>query len=50
MYRTHDHATSGVRVDGPVRHGHWNAITWTAAGRLVGVDACLVFDGATDAA
>ena len=50
------HATagppSGVRVDGPVPHGHWKVVTLTAAVRLGGVPeaACLAFDGATNAA
>ena len=52
MDRTHGRAPSGVRVDGPVPHGHWKVITLTAAVRLGGVpeSACLAFDGATDAA
>jgi transposase len=50
MDRTHGRAPSGVRVDGPVPHGHWKMITLTAAVRLDGVGACLAFDGATDAA
>ena len=52
MDRTHGRAPSGVRVDGPVPHGHWKAITLTAAVRLGGVPqaACLAFDGATDSA
>ena len=52
MDRTHGHAPSGVRVDGPVPHGHWKVVTLTAAVRLDGVpeSACLAFDGATDAA
>jgi len=52
MDRTHGRAPSGVRVDGPVPHGHWKVITLTAAVRLGGVPepACLAFDGATDAA
>jgi transposase len=50
MDRTHGRAPSGVRVDGPVPHGHWKLITLTAAVRLDGVGACLAFDGATDAA
>jgi len=50
MDRTHGRAPSGVRVDGPVPHGHWKITTLTAAGRLGGVPepACLAFDGATD--
>jgi transposase len=50
MDRTHGRAPSGVRVDGPVPHGHWKMTTLTAAVRLDGVGACLAFDGATDAA
>ncbi len=52
MDRTHGRAPSGVRVDGPVPHGHWKATTLTAAVRLGGVPepACLAFDGATDTA
>jgi transposase len=50
MDRTHGRAASGVRVDGPVPHGHWKMITLTAAVRLDGVGACLAFDGATDSA
>ena len=52
MDRTHGRAPSGVRVDGPVPHGHWKVTTLTAAVRLGGVpeSACLAFDGATDAA
>jgi transposase len=50
MDRTHGRAPSGVRVDGPVPHGHWKVITLTAAVRLDGVGACLAFDGATDTA
>ena len=52
MGRTHGRAPSGVRVDGPVPHGHWKMTTLTAAVRLDGVppSACLAFDGATDAA
>lgn len=49
MDRTHGRSASGVRVDGPVPHGHWKIITLTAAVRLGGVGACLAFDGATDA-
>ena len=43
---------SGVRVDGPVPHGHWKVVTLTAAVRLGGVPepACLAFDGATNTA
>jgi len=48
MDRTHGRAPSGVRVDGPVPHGHWKVVTLTAAVRLDGVGACLAFDGATD--
>jgi transposase len=52
MDRTHGRAPSGVRVDGPVPHGHWKVVTLTAAVRLDGVPppACLAFDGATDTA
>ena len=50
MDRTHGRAPSGVRVDGPVPHGHWKMTTLTAAVRLDGVGACLAFDGATDSA
>jgi transposase len=50
MDRTHGRSASGVRVDGPVPHGHWKVITLTAAVRLGGVGACLAFDGATDTA
>jgi len=52
MDRTYGRAPSGVPVDGPVPHGHWKVLTLTAAVRLGGVPeaACLVFDGATDAA
>jgi transposase len=50
MDRTHGRGPSGVRVDGPVPHGHWKVITLTAAVRLDGVGACLAFDGATDTA
>jgi transposase len=52
MDRTHGRAPSGVRVDGPVPHGHWKVTTLTAAVRLGGVPgpACLAFDGATDSA
>jgi transposase len=52
MDRTHGRAPSGVRVDGPVPHGHWKVITLTAAVRLGGVpeSACLTLDGATNAA
>lgn len=51
MDRTHGRAPSGVRVDGPVPHGHWKVVTLTAAVRLGGIPeaACLAFDGATDA-
>jgi transposase len=50
--RTHGRAPGGVRVDGPVPHGHWKVVTLTAAVRLGGVPetACLAFDGATDTA
>lgn len=52
MDRTRGRAPSGVRVDGPVPHGHWKVITLTAAVRLDGVPeaACLAYDGATDTA
>ncbi len=52
MDRTHGRAPSGVRVDGPVPHGHWKVVTLTAAVRLGGVPepACLAFVGATDSA
>jgi transposase len=50
MDRTHGRAPSGVRVDGPVPHGHWKVVTLTAAIRLDGAGACLAFDGATDSA
>ena len=52
MDRTHGRAPSGVRVDGPVPHGHGKVTTLTAAVRLDGVppSACLAFDGATDSA
>jgi transposase len=50
MDRAYGRAPSGVRVDGPVPHGHWKAVTLTAAVRLDGVGACLAFEGATDAA
>ena len=52
MDRTHGRAPSGVRVDGPVPHGHGKVVTLTAAIRLGGVPepACLAFDGATNAA
>jgi transposase len=52
MDRTHGRAPSGVRVDGPVPHGHWKSTTLTAAVRLDGVppSACLAFDGATNSA
>jgi len=50
MDRTYGRAPSGVRVDGPVPHGHRKVTTLTAAVRLDGVpeSACLAFDGATD--
>jgi transposase len=52
MDRTYGRAPSGVRVDGPVPHGHWKITTLTAAVRPDGVppSACLAFDGATDSA
>ena len=51
MDRTHGRAPSGIRVDGPVPHGHWLVTTLTAAVRLGGIpeSACLSFVGATDA-
>jgi transposase len=48
MDRTYGRAASGKRVDGPVPHGHWKALTLTAAVRLDGAGPCLVLDGATD--
>jgi hypothetical protein len=48
MDRTHGRSPSGVRVDGPVPHGHWKVVTLTAAVRLGGVGACPAFDGATN--
>ena len=50
MDRTHGRGPSGVRVDGPLPHGHGKVITLTAAVRLDGVGAGLAFDGATDTA
>lgn len=52
MDRAYGRAPSGVRVDGPVPHGHRKVTTLTAAVRLGGVpeSACLAFDGATDTA
>ena len=52
MDRTYGRAPSGVRVDGPVPHGHRKVTTLTAAVRLGGVPeaACLAFDGATNTA
>jgi transposase len=52
MDRTYGRAPSGVRVDGPVPHGHWKVVTLTAAVRLGEVPeaACLAFDGATNTA
>lgn len=52
MDRAYGRAPSGVRVDGPVPHGHWKVTTLTAAVRLDGVppSAGPAFDGATDAA
>ncbi len=52
MDRTYGRAPSGVRVDGPVPHGHRKVTTRTTAVRLDGVppSACLAFDGATDSA
>ena len=50
--RTDGRAPSGVRVDGPVPHGHGKVVTRTAAVRRGGVpeSACLACDGATDTA
>ena len=48
--RTYGRAPRGVRVDGPVPHGHWKVFTLTAAVRLGGVGACLAFEGATNGA
>ncbi len=50
MDRANGRAPSGVRVDGPVPHGHWKVVTLTAAVRLDGIGAYLAFDGATNAA
>ena len=50
MARRHGRAPRGLRVDGPVPHGHWKTVTLTAAVRLGGVGACLAFDGATNTA
>lgn len=50
MARRYGRAPRGERVDGPVPHGHWKAVTLTAAIRLDGVGGCLAFDGATNAA
>ena len=52
MGRTHGRAPSGVRVDGPVPHGHGKVTTPTAAVRLDGVppSAGPAFDDATDSA
>jgi transposase len=52
MDRMYGRAPSGMRVDGPVPHGHWKVVTLTAAVRLGGVPepACLAFDGATNTA
>jgi transposase len=50
MARRYGRAPRGVRVDGPVPHGHWKSVTLTAAIRLDGVGGCLAFDGATNAA
>jgi len=49
MARRYGRAPRGQRVDGPVPHGHWKAVTLTAAIRLGGVGGCLAFDGATNA-
>ena len=50
MDRTHGRAPSGVAVDGPVPHGHWQATTLTAAVRLDGViaPACVACDRPTN--
>jgi transposase len=50
MTRRHGRSPRGRRVEAAVPHGHWKVVTLTAAVRLDGVGACLVFDGATDAA
>jgi transposase len=49
MARRYGRAPRGQRVDGPVPHGHWKAVTLTAAIRLGGVGGCLAFEGATNA-
>jgi transposase len=49
MARRYGRAPRGQRVDGPVPHCHWKAVTLTAAIRLGGVGGCLAFDGATNA-
>ncbi len=50
MGRGRGRAPGGVRVDGPVPHGHWKVLTPAAGVRLGGVPepACLVLDGAMD--
>ena len=48
MTRRYGRAPKGERVDAAVPHGHWKVLTLTAAVRLGGVGACLVFDGATN--
>ena len=50
MDRTHGRAPSGVAVDGPVPHGHWQATTLTAAVRLDGViaPACMAANHPTN--
>jgi len=50
MTRRHGRSPRGRRVEAAVPHGHWKVVTLTAAVRLDGFGACLVFDGATDAA
>ena len=50
MTRRHGRAPKGKRVDAAVPHGHRKVMTLTAAIRVGGVGACLVFDGATDTA
>jgi hypothetical protein len=49
MARRYGRAPRGERVDAAVPHGHWKAVTLTAAVRLGEVGACLAFDGATNA-
>ena len=48
MTRRYGRANRGTRVDAAVPHGHWKVLTLTAAVRLDGVGACLVFEGATN--